>query len=200
VKQLRTGLWGWTARHPDWTPEQGGPDGWGPDVQSYAYDAGEQLVLLDPLSPPPEVERLAEGKDVVVLLTCMWHARSAPELVERFGADVYAPQERHPDRELAATAYAPGDALPGGVEAKAALFPDEAILWIPAARALMVGESLLGDGALRTPPDAWLGERTQDDVKRALSPLLELPVELLLLGHGEPLAENARERLRAVLA
>jgi hypothetical protein len=195
VEAVRPGLWEWSARHPDWTPDQGGPGGWGPDVWSYAYDAGETLVLLDPLFPPPEAEQLAEEKETVVLLTCAWHARSASYV----GAPVYAPEPG----ELAATAYGAGESLPGGVEAKEAFYPGEAALWIPAARALMVGESLLGwgNGGVRTPPDTWLPEGvTREDFKTRLHPLLELPIELLLLAHGPPIVDRAHGRLSRTLA
>ena len=29
IEQLRPRLWRWTATHPDWSPEEGGPDGVG---------------------------------------------------------------------------------------------------------------------------------------------------------------------------
>jgi hypothetical protein len=47
VEELRRCLWTWTAPHPDWTPKDGGPDGWERDACSYAYDARESLALLD---------------------------------------------------------------------------------------------------------------------------------------------------------
>jgi glyoxylase-like metal-dependent hydrolase (beta-lactamase superfamily II) len=164
-------------------------------VWSYAYDAGDTLVLLDPLFPPPEAEELAEEKDTVVLLTCAWHARSASYV----RAPVYAPEPG----ELAATAYGVGDSLPGGLVAREAFYPGEASLWIPAARALMVGESLLGwaNGRVRTPPDTWLPEgMTREDFKARLHPLLELPIEFLLLAHGPPIVDRARGRLSRTLA
>src|SRR2546430_1416492 len=91
VQQLRPGLSTWTAPHPDWAPDSGGPEGWEQEVRSYAYDAGDRLVLLDPISPPPPVHEQAAGKDVIVLLTCGWHARSARDLVEPLGAMIRSP-------------------------------------------------------------------------------------------------------------
>jgi hypothetical protein len=38
---------------------------------------------------------------------------------------------------------------------------------------------------------------TQDDVVRRLRPLLELPVELVLPAHGEPVGREALERALA---
>jgi hypothetical protein len=48
---LHPGLSRWTARHPDWTPEEGGPEGWDPEVTSYMYEAPDALLLFDPLAP-----------------------------------------------------------------------------------------------------------------------------------------------------
>jgi hypothetical protein len=39
--------------------------------------------------------------------------------------------------------------------------------------------------------------KTRDDVVRRLRPLLELPVELVLLTHGEPTGRAALERVLA---
>ena len=91
VEELRPGLWFWKAAHPEWTPKDGGPTGWEQEVSSYAWDAGSTLVLFDPQSPPQLVDELASGKQVAVVLTCGWHARSAEELRERLGASVWSP-------------------------------------------------------------------------------------------------------------
>ena len=77
MEELRSGLWYWTAVHPTWYDNE---------VGSYAWDAGSTVVLLDPLSPPTLVDELASGKSVATVLTCDWHDRSAPELVERLGS------------------------------------------------------------------------------------------------------------------
>ena len=94
MEELRPNLSTWTALHPSWTPEA---DGWDQEVRSYAYDAGDALVLFDALAPPPEVYGLADARPVVVLLTCHWHQRSSEELVERLGAAVFSPQEKIDD-------------------------------------------------------------------------------------------------------
>ena len=92
--------------------------------------------------------------------------------------------------------------LPGGVEAKAGLFPDEAVLWIPAHGALVAGDLLIHrpDG-LTPPPDSWLPKgKTREDLRRELEPLLELPVELVLPTHGDPIADGAAEALAQAVA
>ncbi len=198
MRELRPGLWTWTARHPEWlTPE----DGWGPEVRSYALDAAGVLVLIDPLSPPSLVEELASGKQTAVVLTVPAHERSAAECIERLGARVYAPAAGLVDLATPATGYAVGDVLAGGVEACTGFWPSEATLWLAEQRALVTGDVLLGEHGLGIPPDDWLeGEATPDELREGLRPLLELPVELVLPTHGDPVLEDARAQLAAVLA
>jgi hypothetical protein len=199
MEELTPGLWTWTAPHPDWTPEQGGPDGWERDVRSYAYDARDSLVLFDPLVSPIDVRDLADGRPVVVVLTSEWHARSARELVAQLEATVHAPTANLRDAGVAALPYELGDDLPGDVEPHVGGYPDEATLWIREHRALVIGDVFLGWGerGFRVQPDSWLAEGlTAQELREQLQPLLELPVELLLPTHGNPVTENARETLR----
>jgi glyoxylase-like metal-dependent hydrolase (beta-lactamase superfamily II) len=197
MQELLPGLWTWTARHPEWlTPD----DGWGPDVRSYALDTASTLVLIDPLSPPAPVDGLAAGKEVAVLLTVYAHERSAAECVERLGARVLAPAKSLDDLSTPATGYAVGDTLPGGVEARTGFWPNEATLWLPEQRALVTGDVLLGERGLSIPPDDWLEDAaTPEQVREGLRPLLDLPVELVLPTHGEPVLADARAQLAAAL-
>ena len=202
MQEFRPGLWTWTAPHPDWTPDKGGPDGWEREVRSYAYDAGEGVVLIDPLFPPSLVDELASGKDVAVVLTIPWHQRSAPDVVERLGAHVFAVDPDSHDVTVPATRYSAGETLPGGVEARPALYPEEAILWISEHGALVTGDAVLvrADG-VQLAPASWLPEGTSPaDLAETLTPLLDLPVELLLPTHGDPVADDAAGALRRALA
>jgi glyoxylase-like metal-dependent hydrolase (beta-lactamase superfamily II) len=208
VRELRPGLWRWTARHPDWTPEEGGPEGWEPEVASYVYEAPDTLVLFDPLSPSwgeldERVERLGPPN---VLLTIYWHARSAPEILDRYeGARVFAHENRLEQmrKRVAPTdTFGGGDSLPGGVEAMTTR-DGEALFWLPAHGAIVAGDVLLGreDGGVRVCPDSWLGDKiTPQQVRDELRPLLDRPVELILLTHGEPVVENARGALEQALS
>ena len=185
VEQLRPGLWRWTAVHPDW--REG--DDWEQEVCSVYYEAPRATVLFDPLVPP-ERERFFEALDrdverralpVAILLTVPWHARSAAELAERYAATSEAPDGVEP--------FAVGDA-------------DETLWWLPEHGALVAGDVLLGtpDGGLRVCPDAWLPEGVSGAALRdRLRPLLDLPLELILLTHGEPVRERAADALAAAL-
>lgn len=201
VHELRDGLWRWTGLHPDWTPDDGGPEGWEQDVRSYALDAGDSLVLFDPMSPPAEITALATGRPVVVLLTVKEHQRSALDLAVSFGATVYAPAAKVGDVDAPALPFGVGDVLPGDVEAHPAAYEEEAIFWIPKHRALVTGDAFLGgERGFRVLPDSWLPEGLSPDALRErLRPLLHLPVELLLPTHGDPIADDARATLQRAL-
>jgi hypothetical protein len=214
VTEIRPRLWRWTATHPEWTPEDGGQE-WGePEVASYALVEEDTLVLIDPLVPGDEEERFwrALDDDVAhhgppqILLTVFWHARSSQAILDRYdGARVFAPAgradeacERVPSAEL----YELGATLPGGIEATGTEHRADALLWIPAHRALAAGDILLGtrDRGVRVCPDSWVGPGvTGKELRDGVRHVLELPIELLLLTHGEAVVADAHARLEAAL-
>jgi hypothetical protein len=215
IEQIRPRLWRWTATHPDWSPEEGGPDGWEPEVSCHALFEEDCLVLIDPLVPADDEERFwdALDRDVEhhgppqILLTGYWHARSAQTIFDRYpGARVWVPEsaaEKAREWVEHTDPFSPDDTLPGGVEQKKTDYTTEVLLWIPSHRALAAGVVLLGTpgGGVRVCPDSWLAEGVSPaklrDQLRAL--LLDLPIELVLLAHGEPLRENARAALESAL-
>lgn len=197
MQELAAGLWHWSASHPEWTPEQGGDDGWPQQVSSYALDDGEWLVLIDPVAPPSLVDELAEGRRPAVVLTCPWHDRDSADVVARLGAQVHAPRREPAHDQVEGPVFAAGDTAPGGIEVLAALEDDDLVLWIPAQRALVFGDTLIdrGDGQGLVIPETW----TPVDMPRAaraevLRPLLDLPVERVLPTHGPPTDRAALER------
>jgi hypothetical protein len=201
IAEIRPHLWRWTARHPEWTPEEG----WEPVVGSYALVENDTLVLFDPLVPGDEEERFWRALDddvehhgpPQILLTVFWHARSTQAILDRYeGSRAFAPaaaESQARERVPTVETYDHETALPGGVEARTTPYRAEALLWLPAHRALVAGDLLLGtsDGGARVCPDSWLRPGvTGPQLRTSLEPLLELPIELLLLTHGEPVLEN----------
>ena len=92
--------------------------------------------------------------------------------------------------------HGPGD-WPFGITAYAGREDNDLVLWLPTVSTIVAGDSLadFGDGL-----DIQLGGRkhvTRDDVRRRLRPLLDLPIELVLLPHGEPTDRDALERVLA---
>ncbi len=200
-------LWVWTGRL-----EQIGSD-----VASVYLLAGREIVLIDPILPPEDPEGFwaALDRDVVpieadvhVLLTAASHTRNAREMLERYpGGRLWAARDATAAVESHGVAvtdpFAPGDTLPGGVSAHASGKAGEVVFWLPAQRALVVGNVLFAgdDGRPVLCPEKWLPEgTTQEDLRVAVRPLLELAPELLLLSHGKPVLEQAGDALRPLLA
>jgi glyoxylase-like metal-dependent hydrolase (beta-lactamase superfamily II) len=187
MERLREGIWRWEARHPSWSEDDGGPDGWGPQVASYAIETGGRLLLIDPLAVPAQAEQLASGRDTSIVLTCPWHERDARTLAERLGAPIHVPPPDDGDQDpTPGTVYAAGDLLPGGVRAFAGVEPNDIVLWIEDRRALVLGDSLVDRGEGLEIPLTWLRDVTLAEVLEILRPLLDLPVELVLPTHGPP--------------
>lgn len=202
-------MWRWTGVHPQWEPEPA--DALPRDVGCVYYEAEDAVVLIDPLVPPEDRDRFLEALDrdverarrpVAILLTCPWHARSSVELAERYGGGIWmhGEDERQPIED--ARQFSFGDTMPGGVAPFDAHFHGEALLWIPAHRALVSGD-LLGaprGGRLRIAPDQWLPEEERGGrIRESLRFLLDLPVERVFVGHGDPVLEGAREALAGAL-
>jgi len=203
VAEIAPGLWRWTAYHDEWKK----------DVGCVYCESKDGIVLIDPLIPPEDADRFLStldrevaGKPVHVLVTIFWHTRSATEMIERYGARVWAPTTARAAvarRAGAVTdAFRPGDALPGDVEPFRTARRTEVVYWIPNHAALVPGDVLLGDGSggVRMCPESWLPSATKhSDLAASLAPLLELPVDRILVSHGEPVLENGREALAAAL-
>jgi hypothetical protein len=190
LQQVAPGLWRWTAPHPDWeAPKQeDDPADWARDVGSVAYETAETLVLIDPLivdGDSAALDELAQKKDDVAILTTLkFHRRSRDELAQR---------------------YAVTTSPPDGVEAIEIPGSGETMYWIAEHRALVAGDRILGDRppGLRMCPERWLrylGGYTQDDLREGLRPLLDLPVEMVLVSHGEPVLRDGHAALERALA
>ena len=187
VRQVADGLWYWTGLHPAWTPADGGPDGWEQEVGCVYYEAPGAVVLFDPLVPMEDAVRFYEALDrdvarsglpVRVLLTNEAHRRSSQELAERYGGTI---GERPEGVEIGAEALG------------------ETVYWLPEHAALVCGDVILGrEGGLRL-PRTWIGDERWAEALESLRPLLELPVERVLVTHGEPVLSGAREALERAL-
>jgi hypothetical protein len=195
LMQIRPGLYRWTASHPAYEPdaEPDSPADWPEQVGCVAYEAPDALVLIDPLVPDalwPALDRLAEGRRVAVLTTIGFHRRSRDAVAERYGASTSRAKET----------------LPRGVETLPIRRAGETMVWIPEHAALVPGDRILGgrDGGLRLCPDSWLrylsSGMTGAELREALRPLLRLPIELVLVSHGDPVLSGGRDALERALA
>lgn len=189
--EIGAGLVRWTAPHPDWTSDED----WEELVGSLLYELGEVVVLFDPLLPREDPDRFLEwldqrivGRPVSVLTTIRWHRRDRLRLAERYRAST--PKA--------------WNFIPPGVDARWLRGAGEVMFWLPGAAALVAGDRLLGaaGGELRLCPESWLEEEHVD--RRALAelmaPLLELPIERVIVSHGEPVLRGGRAALARAIA
>jgi glyoxylase-like metal-dependent hydrolase (beta-lactamase superfamily II) len=196
--ELRPGLRRWTAYHPEWKEEVG----------CLALDAPDAFVLVDPLVPAGSEDEFVAAlpRPPEILITVYWHTRSASAIVDRLpAARVWAVSggaaaiRRRAGR---VETYRAGAELPGGVQAFGTARRSEVVFWLPAQRALLAGDVLLGDGhgGVRLCPASWLPSGVgQPALAESLRPLLELPIELLVVSHGEPVLLAGRDALAAAL-
>jgi glyoxylase-like metal-dependent hydrolase (beta-lactamase superfamily II) len=172
----------------------------------------DALVLFDPLLPEgdtavtdaldAEVERVGPPH---VVITIYWHARNAQQIRDRYaGARVWAYRPATAEiqqRTDVTDTFTVDDALPAGVRAYEAGVADEVVYWLPDDRALVTGDIVIATAA-RPAPRVWsenMQPQVLENVRRSLRPLRDLPVELLLLTHGEPVLDGAREALHRAL-
>jgi hypothetical protein len=189
--RLAEGLWRWTAEHPNW-------ENW-PDHEREArevgcvyYEASDSTVLIDPLVPAGEEDAFFTHLDadverravpVVILLTAGWHARSSAELAERYGARI-------------------GGDPPEGVEEIPIEGADERqVAYFIRPHAALVVAEIFGvdvDGELYVGRSPAL--KRPDELEASLARIMELPVERLLVSHGEPVLQDAKARMAEALA
>ena len=198
VEELRPGLWRWTAPHPEWNHAEH----WGPDVASVYAELPEAIVLVDPLVPADEEERFWTALDrdverharpVYVLLTVHWHERSVEAVLGRYKATLWRPEENVE--------------LPAGVEPVVVEGSDwkEALFFLEPHRALVAGDLLIGANGGVEVPVHWFPVAEQDWARTGLKEdlrlrLLALPIELVLVSHGDPVVEDGKRALERALA
>ncbi len=194
MDEVEPGLRRWTAYHEHWEEQVG----------SLALETDDGLVLIDPIDPP----RGLRSPDHV-LLTVFWHGRSTVELkAKRVWAHTRSAQPLRNRGVQVTDAFKPGDELPGGLDAFATARVNEVVFWLPKQRSLAIGDVLLGAGAkpratrdaLRFCPERWLGKGKHDDLRATLQPLLTLPVQRVLVSHGEPVLRGGKAALARVLS
>lgn len=199
-EQIAQGLWRWTAYHEEWRE----------DVACHALRRGGDLVLVDPLLAGEEQWAALEAAvddHLHILLTVHWHARSSAEIISRMPqAHVWAHTRNAAAirrRTPVTDAFRPGDPLPGGLQAYVARPRTEVVLWDPDARALITGDVLLGDGegGVRMCPASWLPQSaTLEQLRESLRGCTDLPIEMVLVSHGDPVLRDGRAALERALA
>jgi hypothetical protein len=189
--RVADGLWRWTASHPNWE-NWPGHEREPREVGCVYYEADNATVLIDPLVPTGEEDDFFRHLDadierhelpVVILLTAEWHRRSADELAARYEARI-------------------GGELPEGVEEISIDGADERqVAYFIRPHAALVTCEIFGvdvDGELYVGRSPAL--KRPDELEASLDRIMELPIERLLVSHGEPLLEDAKARMADALA
>lgn len=160
---------------------------------SVLCQAGDAAVFIDPLVPADSdafwrwADECVGGRRTFVLTTLAPHQRSREQVAERYRAS---------------TSRAKGS-LPAGVEPIVLRGAGETMFWLPEHRALVPGDRILGapGGGLRLCPESWLYwvRVGREGLRALLEPVLELPVQRVLVSHGEPvLRDGARVLARCL--
>jgi glyoxylase-like metal-dependent hydrolase (beta-lactamase superfamily II) len=191
IVDVAPGLWIWRPEHPDWSADAG----WEPPVTSTCVESGGEVAVLDALLPETGAEdvwaRLDARRPTVAAVLKPDHVRSIDLIVERYGAQPFGPslfwRDDIPEADL--EPLEPGSVLPGGL---VALYDgrgrNETPLWLPEQRALVFADALTERGGeLRVWATPWHEER----VLPALTAMLDLPFEHVIVSHGEPLHDRA---------
>ena len=120
VRDVAPGLWLWRQPHPDWKE---GLD-WEPEVTSVVAESRGEVVLLDPLAPPPGThdvwERLGARPPTAIVILKPDHVRDVELFVRWYGARAFGPGLFWPDDvpDTLLESVRPGDELPGGLVAQ----------------------------------------------------------------------------------
>jgi len=195
--EIAPGLFRWSAPHPEWEPRAapGSAQDWDERVGSVLYQAPDTAVLIDPLLPRDDREEFARwldrrigGRPVSILTTIRWHRRDREELAERY-------------RSTTSRAW---NAIPPGVEPRPLRGAGETVYWLPAVASLVAGDRLIGgrNGGVEVCPQSWLEEVhvNRAGLVELLRALVELPIERLLVSHGEPVLHDGRAALVRAIA
>ena len=219
LEEILPRLYRWTADVPDWTPDQGGPEGWAKEVACVAWEGEESLVLIDPLVVDGDwsaIDALAEraGAPVSLVVTCPWHARSGAEAIRRYvnspGIEAWAHSAAMKDTErvwfdVNHVVDQRAQVCPGVEVIATDTGNGELTAWIEEIGAIVPADVLIGaEGerteTLRVCPSAWLEAANDvDTVKATLTPLLERDVRAIVPLHGAPVLSGAKEALRNAL-
>jgi hypothetical protein len=180
----------WHAPHPAWEPGEDWPE----EVPVVRYDAGGVIALIDPFLPPAD-DFDPVGTPVHVLLTQPAHYRGTADFVERYGASVWGPPQaewrRRPDPTTTRE-------LPPGVEAiELDGEPQQVVFFIQEHATLVTGDVLSGTGGAF---HVFVDEADREPLLASLERVAELPIERVIIPHGDPVERDGAARIRAAVA
>jgi glyoxylase-like metal-dependent hydrolase (beta-lactamase superfamily II) len=190
IRDIAPGLWIWRLEHPDWKPGLG----WDGQVTSTYVESGGEVAVLDALAPPDDTDevwaRLEARPPTMLVVMKPDHVRDVDLFARRYQARAFGPDVFHsgdaPETEL--EWIGPKSELPGGL---VALYDgrsrNETPLWLPEQRALAFSDAMTApEGELRI----WATPWHEEWVLPAFRAMLELPFEIVIVSHGEPVHDR----------
>ena len=180
----------WFAPHPAWEPTED----WERNVPVVRLETETEVVLIDPFLPP-DGSFDPHGKPVRVLLTQPAHYRGTAGFVEGYGASVWVPPRaewrRRPNPATTSE-------LPRGVEAiELEGEPHQVVFFLRDHRTLVTGDVLSGTGGSL---HVFVDEADPELLLASLEALAELPIEQVVIPHGEAIPADGAARIRAAVA
>jgi hypothetical protein len=195
IRDVAPGLWLWRQPHWEWRE---GFD-WEPEVSSFVVESGGEVVLLDPLAPPPipgaqVYARLEASKPTAVVVIKPDHVRDVDLFIHWYGIKGYGPWLWEgglaPIEEL--QPILPDDVLPGGL---VALFDGrggiERPVYLPEQKAIVFADGMTAPASAGGLLRIWWTPVIERRTIPALRALLDLPFEHVLVSHGEPVHSRA---------
>ena len=191
VREVVPGVWHWNVHDPriDFISS------------SHAVSSEGGVVLIDPM--PLQEQALARlGAVEAICLTAGSHQRAIWRYRRELGAPISAPALSKTLGENPDVRYGDGDLLPGGLRAvftPGAGTTAHTLLLDRDGGIAFVGDLVLGvgDGRLRFVSDRYLHDPAE--ARRSARRLLDLPFAILCLGHGEPILDDPKAEIRALL-
>lgn len=191
IRDVANGLWLWRQRHWEWRQ---GAD-WEPEVASFVVESRGEVILLDPLAPPPTArgvyDRLEARPPTAIVVLKPDHVRDVDVFAHWYGATAYGPDLFWAGDAPRTTLkpVRPGDGLPGGLRAlhdgRARM---ETPIYLPEQRAIVFADGMTAPGGVLR---VWWSPMHERSTLPALRSMLELPFEHVLVSHGEPVHSRA---------
>ena len=191
IRDVAPGLWLWRQPHYEW--REG--DDWEPEVASFVVESRGEVVLLDPLAPPPFEravwDRLESPRPTRIVVVKPDHVRDVDHFARWYGIPAHGPslywRNDVPRTEL--VPLQPDDEIPGGLLAlHDGRFKLETPIYLPEQRAIVFADGLTApDGVLRV----WWTPLLERRTLPALREMLQLQFERVLVSHGEPVHTRA---------
>jgi hypothetical protein len=195
VRDVAPGLWLWRLRHWEW--REG--DDWEPEVASFVVESGGEVIVIDPLAPPPvagaEVYRRLEARPPTrIVIVKPDHVRDLDPFAHWYGIPAHGPwlfwKGDAPRTEP--QPIFPDQTLPGGlvalVDGRGGL---ERPLYLPEQQAIVFADGMTAPKSAGGLLRVWWTPVLERRALPALRAMLELPFERVLVSHGEPVHTRA---------